>query len=93
MKWYDKEITLKSQPPEATAKLVGTYDRERHPSIQVDLVIKGISLTLYSHNPTGLVHETPTSDEVKDRYLQKVLKLTAKLEASTFADVLSRFPE
>lgn len=95
MIWKSQILNVVGTPFGASILMVGIHSLDIYPSVNIgisvcDLPGKSITKTVYSHHPAGLTVETPTADEVFQKYQSKWLKLVYSLEQKTFDKL---FPE
>ena len=83
MIWLNKEIKISSHPEEYTLMLVGKYnspdDGQFESIITIDLVVNNDEdvweFRMYEHNPSSMVREEPTEEQVYGKYTTVVIKL------------------
>lgn len=84
MTWHEETLEIANQPDDTQVRLKGTYSGggTSH-AVQIDVEIDSPTgstiLTLYTHTITGLAHETPTRDDVSERYRHKLHKVRDKI--------------
>jgi hypothetical protein len=85
MIWLNREIKISNHPQEYTLTLVGKYnspnDTDQFDSIiTIDLIVNNNDddvweFRMHEHNPSSMVHEEPTKEQVYGKYAATVIKL------------------
>lgn len=86
MIWYEEEITAKGQPEDITLELVGTY---RNSTITIKLEIESSTddirtQVLYTKVISGLAYEDPTHEQVRNKFMPKLLRLKKRVENTEY---------
>lgn len=95
MKWYNEILEVPEQPPDSVVRLVGHYASPEEQlttnAVRIELQIVTVTETthrdLYAHTPKGLAHETPTAEEVRNRYRNKIFKVRERIMKTAFGQL------
>ena len=96
MIWYEQKVSVKGQPEGSTITLTGIYDdRGSRPdiiTIALSLMSKDINkeVVVYTHNPSMMHHESPSSEDVLRRYQAKINKYLASLNELDYDAIFKR---
>lgn len=81
MIWYDQLVTIKNQPDDVTIRLVGYYREPRytHNKVGIAVILKEgdqeETAILHTHDPSSLVHEDPSPEDVLAKYENRIRKI------------------
>jgi hypothetical protein len=78
MIWFQEKIDRDDADVEIVGEWNSPFSSASPNMIEIIMRIDGESRLLYSHNPSGAVHDEPNPDDVFQKYSSKTLKLLQK---------------
>lgn len=92
MRWYDSALTIKGMPGTSSAQLIGQLN-VHDVSLDIEFYHNGRQFvaTFWSKPIKMWQHETPTRDDITNKYWDKLTKVKSRNEELQYNDWLKYF--